>query len=296
MRSNWKGVISFGLVSIPILLYPTKNKKADISFHQIDRRDNSRIKFQRINVETGKEVPWEDITRGYSYDKETTIPVPDEVLKKVAGKNTRSIDIDTFIPRKDLDILTIENSYYLVPEKKGNKGYIILREALEETNKIGIAKVIISTKEYLAAVLPHQNVLILCLLRYDTETRKITDFDIPTKALGEYKINKKEIDVAKQLIQAMSSKWNPKKYVDEYQKAIHQWVDETVHKLPHPKVKKSHVPKPTTNVVNLVDLLKKSLASKGKHTVTKKTTSSKTYKSPAYLKPKNKTSKHATKH
>src|ERR1700733_10979638 len=95
-RSNWKGSITFGLVSLPVLLFPSENKSAGISFHQIDKRNNARIKYQRINVESGKPVEWEDITRGYEYDKETTIPVPDDVLKKVAGTNARTIDIETF--------------------------------------------------------------------------------------------------------------------------------------------------------------------------------------------------------
>ena len=153
-RSNWKGHISFGLVSIPIILFKVENKKADITFHQIDKRNNARIKFQRINVETGKIVPWENITRGYEYDKETLIPVPDEVLERVAGDNARTIDIQTFINKNEFDILSIDKNYYIVPDEKGkaNKGYVILRESLKETNKIGIAKVIISTKEYIAAV------------------------------------------------------------------------------------------------------------------------------------------------
>ena len=151
-RSNWKGVISFGLVTIPIILYPSQNKQANISFHQIDKRDNARIKYQRINANTGKVVDWKNITRGYEYDKETTVPVPDDVLKKVAGDKEREINIDNFIDKKDLDFLTLENVYYLAPDKNGTKGYVILRDALAETNKVGIAKVIISTKEYLSAL------------------------------------------------------------------------------------------------------------------------------------------------
>src|SRR5437773_2304082 len=117
LRSNWKGVISFGLVSIPIVLYPTENKKADISFHQIDKRDNARIKYKRININTGKEVLWKEIGRGYEYDKETTIPVPDEVLKKVAGTNAHTIAIENFIDESELEMLFIGNSYYLTPDK-----------------------------------------------------------------------------------------------------------------------------------------------------------------------------------
>jgi DNA end-binding protein Ku len=293
MRSNWKGMISFGLVSIPIVLYPAVNKSADISFHQIDRRDNSRIKYQRVNATTGREVKWDDITRGYEYDKETTIPVPDDVLKKVAGENAHSIDIETFIDKKDLDFLTYERSYYLVPDKKGDKGYVILRESLRESNKIGIAKVIISTKEYIAAVIPHNKALILCLLKYANEMRSASDFDLPTKELTAYKISKKEIDIAKQLIQAMTAKWRPADYVDEYQEAIHKWVEETVNKKPHSSMtKRSKAP---SNVVNFVDLLKKSLATENK-TARKTKTKSKTSAKKPPVKTRARVARQATRH
>jgi DNA end-binding protein Ku len=265
-RSNWKGNITFGLVSIPIALFTVENKKADISFHQIDKRDNSRIKYQRINVNTGKNVPWESITRGYEYDKDTIIPVPDSVLEKVAGEHSRTIDIQTFINKNEFNILSIERSYYLVPDEKGKgtKGYVILRETLQDMNKIGIARVIISTKEYIAAVIPDGQALILCLLKYDNELRKASDLSLPDKDLSYYKVTHKEIEMAKQLIKSMSSKWKPEKYIDEYQAAIHEWVEESVNHLPHKKQK--HRKKDSTNVVNFVDLLKKSLAEKNKKT------------------------------
>lgn len=271
LRSNWKGHISFGLVSIPIILYTVENKKADISFHQIDKRNNARIKFQRVNVDTGKIVPWENITRGYEYDKDTLIPVPDEVLERVAGKNARTIEIQTFINKNEFDILSIDKNYYVVPNEKGkgDKGYVILRETLKETNKIGIAKVIISTKEYVAAVIPHDEIILLSLLKYDEEIRKSSEFSVPDKPLSFYKISQKEMDIAKQLIKSMSSKWRPEKYIDEYQASIHQWVDETIHKLPHVKTKHKK-PLATSNVVNFIDLLKKSLAEKNKHSSIKK--------------------------
>lgn len=264
-RSNWKGNITFGLVSIPIVLYTVENKKADISFHQIDKRDNSRIKYQRINASTGKTVPWESIIRGYEYDKDTVIPVPDTVLEKVAGENSRTIDIQTFINKNEFNLLAIERNYFLVPDEKGKgtKGYVILRETLKDMNKIGIARVIISTKEYVAAVLPEGNALILCLLKYDNELRKAEDFSLPDKELSHYKITHKEMDMAKQLLKSMSSKWKPEKYIDEYQSAIHTWVEESVNKLPHKK-SKQRTKHTSSNVVNFVDLLKKSLAEKSK--------------------------------
>lgn len=271
-RSNWKGVISIGLVSVPVSLYPAENKSAHISFHQIDKRDQQRIKYQRINANTGKIVPWDEITHGYQYDKETVVPVPDDLLRKVAGDNAKSIDIEEFIDQKDLDLLTVEKNYYLKPEKNGVKGYVILRESLIESKKIGIGKVIISTREYLAALMPyHQHALILCLLKYDNEIRKPEEFDLPQKDISSYKVRKTEIEMAKQLIKSMSGKWKPQKYVDEYQTAIHQWIENIVKKKkPTPMKQRAQN---TGNVIDFVELLKQSLHTKKqkKDTKTKST-------------------------
>jgi DNA end-binding protein Ku len=296
-RSNWKGHISFGLVSIPVVLFPTENKSADISFHQIDKHNNARIKFQRVNSVTGKKVEWADIIKGYEYDKETMIPVPEEIIKKIAGENGRTIEIEQFISRKDLDLLTVAKTYYLVPDKKGDKGYVILREALTDTNKVGIAKVIISTKEYLAAIMPHEDkALILYLLKYDDEVRKISEFDIPRKDLAAYKVNKKEIEIAKQLIQSMTAKWKPEKYVDDYQAALHKWVEEEATKKPHKSAMKTRT-KAQGNVVDFVDLLRKSINSKSSTKKSPTRKSSKSSKSTKTIpKSKSKTAKHATRH
>lgn len=261
-KSNWKGVISFGLVTIPIILHPATNKKADISFHLIDKKDHARIQYKRINSSTGKVVPWENIIRGYEVDKETIIPVPDNILQKIAGDKSRTINIDTFVDMKDVDFLTLENVYFLVPDKNGQKGYVILREALKQTNKAGVAQVVISTREYLSVLIPHQDALVLCLLKYDKEVRKLSEFDLPGKDISAYKATTKEIGIAKQLIKSMTTKWKPEKFTDNYQSAIHEWVEETVNHLPHHQPKKSV--KKQTKTTNFVDLLKKSLASSAK--------------------------------
>ena len=136
----------------------------------------------------------------------------------MAGDNARTIDIQTFINKNEFDILSIDKNYYIVPDEKGkaNKGYVILRESLKETNKIGNAKVIISTKEYIAAVVPHDEIIVLSLLKYDEEIRKSSEFTLPDKPLSFYKITQKEMEIAKQLIKSMTSKWRPEKYIDEY--------------------------------------------------------------------------------
>jgi DNA end-binding protein Ku len=221
--------------------------------------------------------------------------VPDEVLKKVAGDNARTIAIENFISKNDFDALTIDRSYYLVPEKKGIKGYVILREALKSSGKIGIAKVIISTKEYVAVVMPYEDkALVMYLLKYDNEMRKMSELDLPAKDIAANKVNKKEVEIAKKLIDSMSAKWKPEDYEDEYQVALHEWVDETANKKPHKAGMKARA-KNDSNVVNFVDLLKKSLVSKGKGKKASKVKKSGAT-SRAIPKPKGKQVKYAGKH
>lgn len=258
-RTNWKGLISFGLVSIPIMLFNSEDKSKKISFHQVDKRNKARIKYERINVDTGKPVPWEDIGKAYEYSKGNVLTVEEGELEKIAGENSRTIAIDSFVDKDSIEFIDIDKTYYLLPDKKGDKGYVILREALKETNKMGIAKVIISTKEYVAAIGCYENALLLYLLRYHDEIKPLEDFDFPSEDLKKYKATTKEVDVAKQLIKAMSAKWKPEKYKDEYQEAVHEWAANKIkHKGFTKMAPRSHAAKPT-KTMDYVDLLKKSL-------------------------------------
>lgn len=261
-HSNWKGTISFGLVNIPILLFNAVDPKSTVAFKQINRKTGARIKYQRIDAETGQEVPWEQIGKGFEYEKDIILPVKEDELKRVVGENARTIAIDEFIDKKHIHLLNVERTYYIVPDKKGEQGYVILREALEKTNKVGIAKVIISTKDYLAALATYDNALVLHLLHYDDEIRKLSELPIPDKDIKKYKVTSKEIDIATKVINAMSGKWKPSQYKDEYKAAVEKWVQAKARHLPE-----THMPsrrkqgKAGANVVSFVDLLKKSLAS-----------------------------------
>lgn len=258
----WKGHISFGLVSIPILLYPAQNKSTVVSFRQLDKRNNAPIKYQRVNTKTGKEVPWTDIIRGYEYSKDEILPVKEDELIKIAGENAKTIAIEEFVDKKSLTFMNIDKAYYLVPDKKAEKGYIILRETLKDMNKVGIAKVIISTKEYLAAIAAYENALVLFTLHYADELRDLSEFSIPSEKLSAYKISKNEIDIAKKLVGAMTKKWNPGQYKDEYRIAVDKWLTKKLKKMPaKAMVSRDTARHGKTNVVNFVDLLKKSLAS-----------------------------------
>ncbi len=263
-RSNWKGNISFGLVSIPIVLYNSIDPSSSVAFKQINKKTGDLIKYKRVDVETEKEVPWEQIGKGYQYAKDMLLPVEEGELQRVAGENARTIAIEEFIDKKNIDYINIDHAYYLVPEKKGNKGYVILREALKESGKIGIAKVIISTKEYLAAVMPHDNVLMLYLLHYAEQVRDVDEFNVPGNDLKKYGIKKQEIEIAKKLIASMTEKWKPEKYKDEYKDAVEKWAESKAkHHAGYKMPARSKAKQPTT-VVNFVELLKKSLNTNGR--------------------------------
>jgi|SRR5579885_1732904 DNA end-binding protein Ku len=258
-RSNWEGFISFGLVSIPILLFTSEDTSQKVVFHQIDKRNHARIKYKRVNAETGKEVPWEDIIKGYEYSKDEIFEVEEGELNRVIGENARTIAIECFVNADSIDLIDVEKTYYVLPGKKGEKGYVILREALSKSKKIGIAKVIISTKEYLAAVAVHENALVLYLLHYNNEIRSLSEFDVPSTDLKKYKVTTNEIHIAKQLIQSMTKKWEPKKYVDEYKETVHKWAQEKAKKLPHTTMQQRAPASKPGKVIDFVGLLKKSL-------------------------------------
>ncbi len=276
-RSNWKGFISFGLVNIPIILYNSENASEKIRFHQIDKRNYARIKYKRVNNETGREVPWENIIKGYEYDKNTILPVEEGELEKVAGENARCIGIENFVNEDCIKLIDVDKTYYLVPNKNGEKGYVILREALKKTKTMGIAKVIISTKEYVGAVACYKNALVLYLLRYHNEIRPFKDLDIPQDNLKKYKVTTNEIDIAQKLIKSMISTWKPEKYQDEFQKVVHKWAERRIKHKPIIQMEPRASIK-TGKALDFVELLKKSLGKSKK--------SHKNYKSIPHVKKK----------
>lgn len=270
-RPIWKGFITFGLVNIPVILYPAE-KKFDIQFKMVDSRDKSKIRYVRINENTGEEVHWEDVAKGYEYEDGNYVLLKNEDIKNIAGENSKTINIESFINKDSLAYIDYEKPYYLVPDKKGEKGYVILREVLNDTKKIGIAKVIIHTRQYLSAVIPYENAIMLILLRYHQEIRKPSEFELPTFNLKSYKISTKELDIAKQLVHSMTSKWKPDKYEDEFRVALHKWVEEKIRHPEKSKMKRTGITKKGT-VIDFVSLLKKSL--KEKNSKSKKETKAK---------------------
>lgn len=266
-RPIWKGYITFGLVNIPVILYSAE-KKFDIQLKLIDTRDQSKIHYVRVNENTGEEVPWNEIAKGYEYDDGHYVVLKKEDIQSFAGEHFKTIDIDCFVTKESVNNIFFEKPYYLVPDKRGEKGYLILREALKNTKKIGICKVIIHTREYLAALMAMDKMLMLNILRYDQELRSPSEFELPDISSSKYKISQKETELAKQLIAVMTDKWKPKNYHDDFRKILHEWIDKKIRETQLGKRKRINkkrqhttqgIDNKNTNVINFFDLLKKSL-------------------------------------
>lgn len=191
-RPIWKGYITFGLVNIPVVLYSADKPQETIHFKLLDKETLSNIKYMRINAETGKEVPWNNIVKGYEYEPGTYAVLTDEDLESVAIKNLKAVEIEDFVDQDDLASVYFEKPYYVLPTKGGDKGYVLLRETLKHTKKIGIARVMIHTHQYLAAIIPYGSALIINTLRYPEEVKKPSEMHAPD-ALKDYKISKKEL-------------------------------------------------------------------------------------------------------
>jgi len=226
-RPTWKGHISFGLVHIPVSLYSV-DQRADVSFHLMDSRDSARIRYQRVNELTGDEVPWDNIVKGYEYSDGNYIVLSDEDLQSAAPEMTRQIEIEQFVNLADIGVTLFDRPYVLVPERGGEKGYALLRDAMQTSQRVGIAQVVIRSRSYLAALMPEGDALLLVLLRYQQELRDLSDFKFPGHTKAEFKTSKKELDLAVQLIDGMTSKWNPTKYQDEYRDALMKLIERRI--------------------------------------------------------------------
>lgn len=230
-RPIWKGQISFGLVTIPVVLYSGEAPASSgISFHLVDRKSNSRVRNQRVSEKTGEPVEWDDIIKGYELDDGSYITFEEDELKEFEAESNQSVEISDFVDAQDIEFGYFDKPYYLIPEKRGRKGYVILREALRESKKVGIAKVVIRTREYLSALIPDGQALFLYLLRYEEELRKPNPEDLPGSNLADNNVSEKELDIALQLIEAMSSKWEPAKYREETREALKRFIEERAEK------------------------------------------------------------------
>jgi DNA end-binding protein Ku len=257
-RAIWKGSISFGLVNIPIALYPA-TRREELKFRLLRKSDLSPVNYKRVAEKDGKEVSWDQIVKGYEYEKGKYIVLKDEDFERVDLEATQTVEIQDFVDVDEIDPMFFYKPYYLEPQKGGDKAYALLRDALKDSNKVGIAKVVIKTRQYLAGVKPEDGALVLELMHFADELADPGKLHVPKKT----EVGKREINMAKSLIDSMSSTWNPKKYRDDYREALMEVIEEKVEaggKEIETKPKKP--PKPT-KVIDLVSVLQKSLEQTG---------------------------------
>ena len=264
-RPIWNGTLSFGLLNIPVALM-SGERRTDLSFRMLDARDNAPIRYERVNAETGEEVPWKEIVKAFEYDKGSYVVLENEDIRSAAPESHDAIDVESFVDADEVGPQYFEKPYVLVPGKKAEKGYVLLRETLSKTGKIGIARVVIRTREHLCAILPQGDALMLLMMRYPQELVDVDDYNIPAGKAGDYRIAAKELQMAEQLIASMESAWKPADYKDEFRARLHKVIEKRV------KAKGGKVPKPeetveahegtTTNVVDFMSLLQKSIDAK----------------------------------
>lgn len=260
-RPIWKGHVSFGLVNVPVVLHSAE-KRADISFHLIDSRNSARVRYERVNEETGNEVPWDKIVKGFEYDDGNYVLLSDQELERASPELTRIIEIEQFIELSEIDVRCFERPYVLVPAKGGEKGYVLLREALARSGKAGIATVVIRSRQYLAALLPQGDALLLELLRYQQELRDLNEFDIPGRDLRKLKVAKKEIDLAAQLIEGMTVDWDLKKHQDEYRGVLMKLIEKKIKsgQTEAIEAEEEDLEEVEPQTINFIDVLKQSVA------------------------------------
>ncbi|HEX6912340.1 MAG TPA: Ku protein [Longimicrobium sp.] len=214
-RAIWKGSISFGLVNIPVGLFSAASPD-ELSFRQLDRRNLSPIGYRKYNKTSGEEVESEEIVKAYEYESGHYVVLSDEDLKRANPEKTQTVEITDFVDLDDIQPVYWDKPYYLGPVGKNRKGYALLREALKRTRKVGIAKVVIRSREYLSAVIPQGDVLLLEILRYPHEIRAAEDLDVPQGELKDMGINERELEMAERLVEGMTAQWEPEKYHDSY--------------------------------------------------------------------------------
>lgn len=255
MGAIWKGSISFGLVNIPVALYTATRGAREIKFHLLRKGDLSPVHYKRVAEADGKEVSWENIVKGYEHEKGEYIVITEEDFARVNLKSNKVVDIKEFVKLEQIDPMFFDQPYFLAPEKGGEKAYVLLREALRESGKVGIAKVVLRKREHLAAVKPLGDALVLELMHFEEELADPSDLALPKKV----EAGKKELSMATTLIEGMTAKWNPHEFQDQYREALLKVIDEKVaaggKELPAEKPKHG---KPS-KVIDLVSVLQESL-------------------------------------
>ncbi len=266
-RVLWKGAISFGLVHIPVGLYSAE-KRNSFDLTMLDRRTMKPVGFKRYNKETGEDVSWDDIVKGYEYEKDRYVVLTEEDFKRANVEATQTVDILSFVDEDEISSMYFETPYYLAPDKRGYKGYALLRETLKQTGKIGIANVVIRTRQYVAALIPVGEVIVMNTLRYANELRGTDEFEVPSSNLKAAGVNAREIEMAQRLVDGMTAKWNPQEYRDTYHEDLMALIEKRVQAgqtevITEPSEAGEERPA-KGEVIDLMALLKRSVETKGK--------------------------------
>jgi DNA end-binding protein Ku len=261
-RSIWKGALSFGLVYIPVQMY-SGSRASSIDLDFLDRRDFSPVGYQRINKKTGKVVEWADIVKGYQYEKGKYVALNEEDFRRANVKATQTIEIGRFIDAGSVPPEFFETPYYLEPAKGGAKVYALLRETLKRSGKVAVATFVMRGRQHLAAVYPHGKALVLETLRFAEEIREP---DLPSASEKAAGLSPKELAMAERLVAEMSDKWNPQDYGDTYRHDLMKRIKEKIrnretHKLT--PAEKTSEPRKSAQVIDLMDVLRKSLKEGG---------------------------------
>lgn len=259
-RPVWKGHISFGLVNVPVNLYPAE-QRTDLQLHMIDSRDNSRVRYERVNEDTGEEVPWDSVVRGFEYSDGNYVILSEEELKRAAPEATKTVEIQSFVKSDEIDPIFFDTPYYLEAGKAGEKGYVLLREAMKDSGRVGIAKVVIRTRQYIAALSARGEVMMLELLRYPQEIRSTKELNVPTGTAKSHGVSAQELKIARTLIDAMAAEWKPNEYHDSYREQLMKWIEKKVASghMKKPLELPEEKEEPATGPINFMDVLKKSL-------------------------------------
>jgi DNA end-binding protein Ku len=270
-RPIWTGTLSFGLLNVPVSLM-SGERRTDLQFRMLDSRDRKPVRYERVNADTGEEVPWKEIVKAYEYDKGSYVVLEESDIKAAAPESHETVEVETFIDAADIDPRYYEKPYVLVPAKKAEKGYVLLRETLRASKRAGIARVVIRTREYLAAVLPQGDALVLMLLRYPQELVDPADYPLPAGKPADYRVTAKELQMAEQLIDSMSGKWVPDDYKDEFRDRLQAIIRKRIKgkgNTTQVEDEDEVEEEAATNVVDFMSLLKQSLDAK-KRTPAKK--------------------------
>jgi DNA end-binding protein Ku len=262
-RGLWKGAISFGLVNVPVELHSAKRRAADLDMTMLDKRDLSPVGYKRVNKATGKEVPWGEVVKGYEYKDERYVVMSDEDFRRANPEAAKTVDILAFVDLADIAPRHFDTPYYLKPEKRGEKAYALLREALEKAGKAGIASVVIRTKQYLAALVAEDDLLLLNTLRYADELKDPAELEIP-----KARVTAKELDMALRLVEDMAGDWKPAKYKDTFREDLMKRIKAKIKAGETEEIteaEKERTPGKSAEVIDLMSLLKQSVQKKPAH-------------------------------